>query len=256
METLRSLFPSAEDLLATAPEELGIILLRIAANKPDYGRGLVCLDVVKQDFSYESWPAANLFMADKGYPPARKDEIEAHLSAAWDSLRISLMIAPAPGINGQNGWMVVTKKGKDALRAPAEFQRIQAVQALPRAFLHESIAEKALAALRRGDAGEAVFSAFKAVEEAVRAAGRFSAEDVGVNLMRNAFKPGTGPLADPSLPSAEQEARMHLFAGAIGCYKNPHSHRTPVVSVSEAAQQLVLASLLLGVVDGRASTAS
>jgi hypothetical protein len=48
---------------------------------------------------------------------------------------------------------------------------------------------------------------------------------LGVKLIREAFKPRSGPLTDPAADGGEQVARTELFAGAIGCYKNPHSHR-------------------------------
>ena len=47
---------------------------------------------------------------------------------------------------------------------------------------------------------------------------------VGVALMQNAFKEG-GPLSDSTAEKGEIVARMNLFAGAIGSYKNPPSHR-------------------------------
>ncbi len=47
--------------------------------------------------------------------------------------------------------------------------------------------------------------------------------------MRKAFNPDNGPLTRASDPVAEREALMHLFAGAIGSYKNPHSHRNVVI---------------------------
>jgi uncharacterized protein (TIGR02391 family) len=83
----------------------------------------------------------------------------------------------------------------------------------------------------RNDLDEAVFAAFKAVEEAVRRAGGFAASDIGVSLMRKAFDKNTGPLADMSHPAAERDALAHLFAGAIGLYKNPHSHRTVALTI-------------------------
>ena len=43
--------------------------------------------------------------------------------------------------------------------------------------------------------------------------------------MRKAFDPKAGPLTDTDSDKAEREARAHFFAGAIGSYKNPHSHR-------------------------------
>jgi Protein of unknown function (Hypoth_ymh) len=44
----------------------------------------------------------------------------------------------------------------------------------------------------------------------------------------------------------------HLFAGAIGSYKNPHSHRTLNLSdPREAQEQVMLATYLLRIVDTR-----
>jgi len=70
--------------------------------------------------------------------------------------------------------------------------------------------------------------------------------------MRKAFHPETGPLADNDTLPAEREALMHLFAGAIGSYKNPHSHRRVKIEPKESVEMIVLASHLLAIVDSRA----
>lgn len=95
---------------------------------------------------------------------------------------------------------------------------------------------------------------FKEVEVRVREAGGFADIDIGVDLMRKAFAPGKGSLSDLGAPKAEQEALAHLFAGAVGSYKKPHSHRSVRIEAEEAVEMIMLASHLLGIVDKRAGT--
>jgi uncharacterized protein (TIGR02391 family) len=102
-----------------------------------------------------------------------------------------------------------------------------------------------------GDYETASFAAMKAVEVEVevRRVARLPNELLGVNLMRKAFSPKDGILRDPGAEGGEQQATADLFAGAIGAYKNPASHRAAQFDDPiEAAEVIQLADLLLRIV--------
>src|SRR5208283_4893423 len=213
METLQALIPDVEVLLAMAPEELAPFLLRVASK--NFERG---------DFNPNALRPFVIGCCEGGYPDSRWEEVKIALNEAWQWLYISMLIVPAPGTMNE-GWMVLTRRGI-SITTEQQFQQFREAAAFPQVLLHPAIADKVWLALARGDFDEAVFAAFKAVEEAVRNAGNFGPSDIGVPLMRKAFDKTTGPLSNPQPPEPERDALAHLFAGAIGSYKNPHSHRT------------------------------
>jgi uncharacterized protein (TIGR02391 family) len=135
------------------------------------------------------------------------------------------------------------------MKSAADVAAYRKANLLPKALLHPAIATKTHAAFLRGEYDTAVFQAFREVEIAVRQAGNFSATDLGVDLMDKAFHNTNGPLTDQSVPESEREATRLFFRGAIGRYKNPHSHRhVPITDATEAVELLLLASHLLRIV--------
>lgn len=96
-----------------------------------------------------------------------------------------------------------------------------------------------------GDFELAAFAAMREVEIAVREQGGLGTDLVGVALMHTAFREG-GPLHDPEVHAAESKAQMNLFAGAMGLFKNPASHRrVDYQDPGEASEVILLADLLL-----------
>lgn len=168
-------------------------------------------------------------------------------------------IESSPGINGQHGWRLFTDKGA-AVANGQDMQRLRAAADFPKYLLHPTIREHSWAAIIRSSNAAAqnelvgaIRAAFVAVEEAVRAAGNYNLSLYGNNLIKTAFHPDTGPLGDKDTgkPMGERKALLDLFKGAMAAYRNPVSHRTPVIELEEAQDQLFLASHLLRIVAAR-----
>jgi uncharacterized protein (TIGR02391 family) len=240
MPGLKELVPTAEVLLALPPEELAPILLKVAKDRRQHGM-FVPDDVVKEHSG-----AGYMHLPYQGH----EREVQRALSETWNWLRTQSLIVPAPGINGNHGWMILSRRGEDIAAQEATLHALRTAS-FPKVLLHPTIADKVWSDLARGDLQAAVLYAFRSVEEAVRKAGGFADDDVGTKLMRLAFDKNTGPLADMAEPEAERDALAHIFAGAIGRYKNPHSHRTVQMEPQEAQEALIFASHLLRIVQTR-----
>jgi uncharacterized protein (TIGR02391 family) len=135
----------------------------------------------------------------------------------------------------------VTRFGQRVLADGLEV--IQAAERLDVA-LHDRLA-RVKSQFLLGEFELAAFAAMREVEIRVRELIGADSSLVGVRLMRTAFGDG-GKLADPNLDPGERVGRVELFAGAIGTFKNPPSHRQVDYSnPTEASEVVLLADLLM-----------
>ena len=240
MPAIHELIPNAEDLLSLEPEELAPVLLQYLART--YLAGSIKRGNV---FSGAASPG-------NAYGPFRRKVDEA-LTGAWIWLEREGMLLPEVG-NHDRDWVIISERGR-RLADAENFAGYRLASMLPRKTLHPSLGPSIFALFVRGHYDSVVFEAFRAVEVYVREKTGLDRSIIGTDLMRRAFGPNA-PLTDNSLPLAEQEATSHLFAGAIGLFKNPTSHRTAVIQRPEDAASLVMfADYLLRLVDHRKANA-
>ncbi|MBI2727153.1 MAG: hypothetical protein HYX42_12995 [Polaromonas sp.] len=243
MPRLTDFYQTGNDLLATPVHELAETVLRIAADRRQ--RLMVHVQEFDRDINGDH--------GQGGYAAHHRDDIQAAIAEAWNYLTTAGLLIPAPGTNGTNGWYRLSRAG-DHVIATNNFQRFKRQIGFPKELLHPSIADDVWADLLRGRLDTAVFEAFRAVEVAVRMAGGYGPNDLGINLMRQAFHKDTGPLRDQTKTDAERENLAHLFVGAIS-YKNGVSHRTGMITdLADAQEMVILATHLLRIVDARVAT--
>lgn len=249
--SLSSLVPNAVDLLALEVEELaGVLLMHLnsyegVSGKPVYQHG----GISHYNFFNSSWPPKEPEYGDK------QPQVDLALMEAWAWLQSAGLLVEKAGAT--QGWFFISRRGKQ-ITSRDDFEDYRKAGLLPKNQLHPLIASKVYPAFLRGEYDTAVFQAFREVEVAARVASNFALDDYGTELMRKAFRPApknnqpsvpAGPLTDTQLPVSEQEAMANLFAGAIGLYKNPQSHRHVPTDAVDAVEVIGFASQLLRIVD-------
>lgn len=168
---------------------------------------------------------------------------------AWEWLMPRGLITA--DLQGNSDYWTISRHGR---RIAAEAEPLTHLRslALLETDLHPRIAKSARSLFLQGQYELAAFDAMKQVEIRVRELSGAGAGDIGVPLMRHAFKPDGGPLADAAQEKGEQEATSALYAGAIGVVKNPTSHRqVEYADPTEASEAVLLADLLLRMLDRR-----
>ena len=233
---IKEIFPPIETALELEPEELAPFILK-------YLKGL---EEAKKPINRNNFTILNSPEA-RDYTGQHKDELSKRLIEAWFWLERELLIASFPA--GSEVYFI-TRRGQRILEEQ-DFASYKKGQLLPSEGLDPVLVRKVKPLFIRGDYDIAVLQAFKEVEIRVRNKAGYNSGKLGVSLMRDAFKPGVGPLADPSLEQGEQQAISDLFAGAIGKFKNPSSHRDiEYTDPNEVANIIHIANQLLRICEG------
>ncbi|OQY64743.1 TIGR02391 family protein [Microgenomates bacterium UTCPR1] len=229
----KDIFPPIETALNLEPEELAPFVLKHLKEAGHINR-----------HNYTLSTSGDI----KDYAGGQIENFQKLLMEAFVWLELEMFIAPEPDQTGD--WRYITKKGERALR-DEDFKAYSKEILLSSKYLHPVIVKKVKPLFLRGDYDTAIFQAFKAVEVMVRKKGEYAKSDIGVSLMRKAFHPQSGKLSNTQSEISEKQSMSDLFAGAIGLFKNPVSHRNiDGISPEEAADYIKVANCLLKMVDG------
>jgi uncharacterized protein (TIGR02391 family) len=241
MPRLADQVPDVEVLIAMEPEQLAACLLQDMNSRPGRQRMATAGHWLYELFDGPTAPFASQY----------RDAAFRALAEAWNWLEVQGLVVWPDEANGRNGYRVPSRRGEKLATAEAFTEFLRGTE-LPKEFLHPLLGQKVWLLFLAGDFDTAVFQAFKQVEVGVREAAGLPDTQFGTALMRQAFDPADGPLTDKGTLKSEREALAHLFAGAIGYYKNPQSHReVGLTKAAEAREMIMLASHLLRIVDMR-----
>lgn len=225
------LIPAPVDAVELPTEDLAMRLLREYVDK---GQGTGILN--RHNLGIEgNWGE---------YEGVTEDFLRAMVEA-YDWLANRGLIARTPADDGR---AYVTGLGQRVASDENGVARLHAGRRLE-LELDPRLETKARTRFLLGDYEAAAFGAMREVEIRVRELSRLSDEDTGVPLIHKAFGEA-GPLSDPGLSQAERNAKRFLFAGAIGFFKNPLSHRQiDYDDPTSASEVIFLADLLMGLLD-------
>lgn len=231
--------PKPAQLLACTPSQLDGILLAAIAER------------VERSERDPMWPRnvsldglQGIYAIGEGVTARARMDADVALAESWRRLLNDGFLRDAVGQSA--GVMTLTAKGLEAAKA-TNFEEIKVRQMLRREMLHPDLQTAVYDNFAEGHYDTAVMEAFTLVEDAVRkAATGLPAGLMGGPLMKQAFDPKRGPLADPSLHAGVRAALPELFSGAMGVFRNPVAHgKVGKTDPAIVMEELTMASRLL-----------
>ena len=241
MPQFKDALPEPNTLLKLEPEEVGSLLLAYF-NGPDVPTNMKQVDGTLNQSGF-------LFYSPEldQYASQKLQQVRQAFAEAWAWLEREGLLARWPDSHAAH-LFVITRRGRE-IRTRGDAETYKRAKLLPDDSLYPILARKVAPQFLRGDYDTAVFQAFKEVEVRVRNAARLDNTDLGVKLMRKAFNVENGPLSDTRWVESERQSTSDLFAGAIGLFKNPQSHRNVQMGAVEASELINFASYLLRLID-------
>jgi uncharacterized protein (TIGR02391 family) len=243
-------WPSEREAIDLPVDELGMrVLWRLADSRgPSLlnGRNFILETPPTGGMASETSSMTGGVVVSTG-PASLRSEYARALTEAWEWLLARGLLAPDR--DQQGDWVFITRRGREVAADRRRVERLRAERRLD-VELHPRLEERVRRQYLIGEFEPAALMAMREVEIRVRDLSSASQSDIGVKLMKMAFRRDHGPLADSVLDPGEQEATMALFWGAIGVFKNPSSHRQiefddPI----EAAEIILFADLLMRLLD-------
>ena len=230
--SIKDILPPPGEIIEMDPEEIGPFLLEYLNES------------TKKKFNLNNIISGLVNYYDKD----DSEKFSTVISESWTWLEREVLIVLDPKDISSGQWYIISRKGKK-LRSATDFEKYHFGNLLPRENLNPLLLQKVRPVFIRGDYETAVLLAFREVEISIRNASNLS-DFFGVALARKAFDPESGPLTDFTLPKSERESMAHLFAGAIGLFKNPVSHRNiDFDNPNEVAELILFSNYLLRLLD-------
>ena len=226
MSELARYLPTIDELLLCTEAQIDALLIKtiskyIADAQPDER-------AASRDLVQDPYPA------DPRTFCRRREAIEV-LNESWSRLTAEGFIEQVPEL--PPGAVRLSGKGRRAATATS-LQEIKVRQMLRREMLHEALQGDVYESFAAGRDNKSTLLAYKILEKAVATKAGLGRRLTGIGLLRTAFNPQGGPLADPNLPLMLREGVFNLFVGAASVLENSSSLRrqrraNPVVSMEE-----------------------